>query len=235
MKEKILRITDTGLIKFSSLTAVTGNTLASKLDIPHKNMMRCINRAVKKENIRKSNELKSELIKSEFNAVFKEWNYKDSRGRNQKTFLMNEDALYLAITESKSQNAHNIKVMFKSKFNNMRRERELREVAKCETKSANDNLKLLSEQLKKDAPDSSKGVRVFLHVQQKINAVISGSCKKLERDTLNDADLELINRLENTTHKLIGMMLDTFGSIVTRVHLLSLLECYKNNKRLISY
>ena len=165
--------------------------------------------------------------------------YKNERGKTYKMFELNQKAFLVVVLSFTGADADRLKGAFVDKFLTQNEElkiwRERRNISKQETKSANDNVKLLSERLKQDAPDSSKGARVFLHVQQKINAVISGSCKSIERDTLNDTDLELINKLENTTHKLIGMMLDTFGSIVTRVHLLSLLECYKNNKRLISY
>ena len=131
-----------------------------------------------------------------FNAIFKEYEYQNLRGKTYKTFLMNEDALYLAITESKSQKAHELKVMFKSEFNNMRLEREVRESIKAPTASLHDSLKPLVAKLKINYPESSRGVKLYQHIHVKINKAVTGKGTGVDRDKLSDADLIRISEFE---------------------------------------
>ena len=78
---KILRITDTGLIKLTSLDAVAGNTLASMLGIEHSKMLRTINRVIQSENERKKDTATNGFI---FRAIFKEMGISRQHEQNTK-------------------------------------------------------------------------------------------------------------------------------------------------------
>ena len=122
--QKLIKTTDQGLMKFTDLTAVAGNTLAEMLEVPHKEILKTIKRVMKSEEKRKKQRDSNHLV---FNSIFKEWEFKNKMNRTYKTVIMNEDALYLVIANTQSVKAHELKVLFKSEFNKMKNEREVRE------------------------------------------------------------------------------------------------------------
>ncbi len=158
----LIKITDHGLLKLTSMDAVAGNILAEKLEIKHSKMIRTIKRVMKSEEMRKKDKATSGLI---FSAIFKKWEYKDTMNRSRKTFIMNEDALYLVIANSQSAKAHNLKVWFKSEFNKMRQEREERSTSKQLSRPMTDQLKRLQSKLKEEGSGAAPFIYVTLAKQ----------------------------------------------------------------------
>ena len=193
---KALKVTENGLIKFGSLDAVSGNVLAKMLEIEHSKMLRTIKQSIKDEKMRKSHAPDLASEKLNFGAIFKEWEYTNSRGRKYNTYIMNEDALYLVIASTQSKKAHELKVMFKSEFNNLRLEREVRESIKAPTTSLHDSLKPLVEELKINYPESSRGAKLYQHIHVKINKAVTGKGTGVNRDKLSETDLIRISELE---------------------------------------
>lgn len=207
---KILKTTEAGLIKFDSVDAVSGNILAEMLEVEHRKLRVTIEKVIKYEENRKFNTDKKRRIASEqkqkfhcllvsveiihieeeknlnFNAVFKDWEYKDSRGRTQKTYIMNEDALYLVIANTKGQKAHELKVLFKSEFNKMKIERKVRVSEKAEHRSMTDALK--DFYINHLAHTSTRQTQALFYctIQSKIRKRATGKSKK--RGTKNNHD-----------------------------------------------
>ena len=110
MNQSLLKATDACIMKFTKLTAVAGNVLAELMEVRHTDFMRTVKRGMKDEKNRKSHDasMRSQInhIPEEnnlsFNAIFKDWEYQ-SRGKTFKTYIMNEDALYLVIANMKGQ------------------------------------------------------------------------------------------------------------------------------------
>ena len=205
---KLIKTTNNGLMKFSTLDAVAGNTLADMLEVRHVDLMRVIKKVLKYEEKRKSHcvSLRSEIVhiveekELKFNAIFKEHTYVNKRGRTYQTYIMNEDALYLIVANTQSTKAHELKVMFKSEFNKMRDERSTREQLKQHHVIFTDGVKHLSKCLKIDG--SKHYARIYSTIQLQINKAIIGKSTprgiKIPeyRDTLSKCNLTNIKSLE---------------------------------------
>jgi phage regulator Rha-like protein len=205
--EAVIKSTENGLLKFSNLTAVAGNTLAEMMDIKHKNLMRTIEKVKKYEENRKKQGSHLSLVivhieeekDHNFNAIFKEWEFTNKMGRTYKTFIMNEDALYLVIANLQGQKAHDIKVQFKAEFNNMKREIRVREISKNDHERYTDSIKLLRAKLKEVGSRSEP----FLYstIQKKIHKQATGrSMPKggIDHDTLSTKEgavMDLLRQL----------------------------------------
>ena len=187
---EVIKTTDLGVIKFANLDAVAGNTLAKMLEVPHKELKKIIERTIDAEKNRKKQGDSDTLV---FNAVFKDWTFKNKMNREYDTYVMNEDALYLVISNTQSEKAHELKVLFKSEFNKMRMEREARDHIKAQSKRLHESLQPLKDGLKEMYPDSSIGPRIFQHIHEQINLAVIGRARGINRDEL---DLEVIEELE---------------------------------------
>lgn len=151
--EALIKTTPTGIMKFTTLDAVAGTTLAQMLEVKHKNLMRTIKQTIESESTRKdtlTDELISENENLNFNAIFKDYVYKDSMNRSRRTYIMNEDALYLVISNTQSKKAHELKVWFKSEFNNMKMERIARSNSKENHIGTMNQVKRLQTMLKNE-------------------------------------------------------------------------------------
>jgi hypothetical protein len=102
------------------------------------------------------------------------------------------------------------KGVFVDKF--MQQEKELkywrvaRKELKEETKTLHDILDPLSKSLTSQYPDSSKGHRLFLHVHKAINKAAIGSYRGTDRNTLDQSDLEEVERLETCVSAMVEDM-----------------------------
>ena len=233
---KLFKTTDNGILKFENLTAVASNTLADKLGLQHSNVKTAIKRVMKYEKIRQSEPFPKRLrinhIAEEnnpnFNAVFKDWEY-TSRGKTFKTYIMNEDALYLVIANLKGQKAHEMKVWFKSEFNKMRDEITARKAAIDPTKRLNDSLDIIGKELKEKLPDSKKSGLIYVHVQSAINGVIFGKNKGINRDTITEREALRLVFLEGCiADKVEDMLLDDDAEPV-RAYILDTLKDAKSH------
>ena len=201
----LIKTTDNGLMKFKNLDAVAGNTLALMLEVEHTKMMRTIKKVIKSEGNRKKDTATSGVI---FSAIFKEWEYLDSMNRKRKTFIMNEDALYLVIANSQGKKAHELKVLFKSEFNKMKMEREARQELKLIHPTYTDQVKVLSEMLKEEG--SKHYSRIYTTIQRQINKAATlnptptGANKGQYRETLTEDQLADIQWFETFTAGLIA-------------------------------
>jgi len=204
---KLIKITDTGLMKFENMTAVAGNTLAGMMDIRHEQIMRTINKVIKSEEKRKKDNLTSGGI---FSAIFRPHEYKDSMNRTRKTFLMNEDALYLVIANSQGQKAHELKVWFKSEFNKMRDERKMRDLLKVKHSSYTDSIDTLQKMLKEEGSGASG--HIFSNTQLQVNKAVTGrpTPRGIEnyRDILTEAETNNIWRVENISYVAVDHWLE---------------------------
>jgi len=205
---KLIKITETGLCKFdNNLDAVAGNVLADMLEVRHDNIMRTIKKVIKYENERSfdSSQKRSEIIHIEeesslkFNAIFKEWEYQNSRGRTYKTYVMNEDALYLVVANTQSKKAHQLKVWFKSEFNKMKIERDKRESIKVSTKNTQKLMIELRDKLAKEYPQSNASKFMMSNIQNNINKCVTGKYATIDRELLNQKELDLLNEIEEIT------------------------------------
>lgn len=177
--QSLIKTTDNGIMKFTELTAIAGNVLAEKLEVQHKNVIRTIKRVMDYEKIRKSesSQVSREIIhiteenNINFNAVFEEWEYQ-SRGKTFKTYIMNEDALYLVIANMKGQKAHELKVWFKSEFNDMRQERLNREHSKQVSRPMTDQIKRLQEKLYDE--ESGAAPHIYSTIAKQIHRAATG-------------------------------------------------------------
>lgn len=210
---KLIKTTEAGLLKFNNLTAVAGNTLADMLGIRHDNIMRTIERVIKYEEYRKtdSSNKRSEITHIEeennvnFNAVFKEWEYTNSRGKTYKTYIMNEDALYLVVANSQSAKAHKLKVWFKSEFNEMKMERHIRQVSRQRSHDYTDELILLQEKLKEEKSGSAPFI--IPTIQQKIHKKATGRATKrggIDQDALTGEEDFKIAKLRTGVANILG-------------------------------
>ncbi len=228
---KLLKTTDAGLMKFADLDAVAGNVLAEMLDVRHDNIMTTIKKVMKYEEKRKSGSLdgRSQIVHIEeeqdinFNAVFMKSEY-ENRGKMYPTLLMNEDALYLVIANLKGQKAHNLKVWFKSEFNNMKMERDARKAVVDPTKQLNDTLQKLGRLVTGELPESSKGARIYVHIQSNgINKILIGKAGKINRDTLNSTQLKELDWLQTIYDELINKKLEEgFSAEDVRLYMIGL-------------
>lgn len=217
---KLLKITDTGIMKFATLDAVAGNTLAIMLEIEHSKMMRTIKRVIKNEkkrkshnaNVRTETERDTDTSGVIFNAVFKEFEYTDSMNRQRKTFVMNEDAAYLVIANTQSAKAHELKVWFKSEFNKMREERMSREVLRVMHPSYTDQVKALSEMLQSEG--SRQHGNIYPTIQRQINKAVTkkptprGADNGEYRDKLSAEQLEDIKWFEEFVSSAVAFHTD---------------------------
>ena len=203
-----VKTTETGLLKFKNLDAMPGNTLAKILGIQHTKLMRTIKRTIKSEEKRKKDVATDGFI---FSAIFKDYEYRDAMNRKQKTYLMNEDALYLVIANTQSKKAHKLKVLFKSEFNKMREERKAREEIKQYQRTYTDTVQELEEALIQDGSKHAK--LIYSTVQRQVNKCITGRStprgQTIEsyRETLSRTQLQGIKRLENVVMILIDHFL----------------------------
>ncbi len=212
---KLIKTTPAGLLKFNALDAVAGNTLADILEVRHFDVMKTIKKVMKYENKRKSHndKVRSQIIhiaeenSINFNAMFIEEEYQ-SRGKTFKTYIMNEDALYLVIANMKGQKAHDIKVWFKSEFNKMKLERSSRIEAKEKSRPMTDQIKILQEKLKEEGSTSSHFV--YSTISRQIQKAATGRPTKMggvNHDTFTTEENRRIKSLRGVVDGIIETML----------------------------
>ncbi len=194
MKKKVIRKTDFGLLKFKDMTAITSKTVADALGVRHSNLIKSVKKAEKYEKEMCSNHSTSN---SNFNPIFKDYIYQDSNNRTQNCKLMNEDAVKVLIKVVDTQEAFNYFVRLMSEFNDMKQERNLRKGVVNSTKRLNDVLSILAAQITIETPDSSKPKMIYIHFQSAVNGVIKGKNCKLDRESLNQAELQEMKDIEN--------------------------------------
>ena len=205
---KPIKTTETGLLKFKNLDAMAGNTLAEVLGIQHTKLMRTIKRTIKSEEKRKKDVATDGFI---FSAIFKDYQYRDTMNRKQKTYLMNEDALYLVISNTQSKKAHELKVLFKSEFNRMRAEREAREDVRRYQVEYTDAIQRLEQSLAAEGSKHSK--QIYPTIQRQINRYITGrptprgQTIDSYRETLSEFELRWILRTESLMAWMIDILL----------------------------
>ena len=208
----LIKTTDNGLMKFKNLDAVAGNTLALMLEVEHTKMMRTIKKVIKSEGNRKKDTATSGVI---FSAIFKEWEYLDSMNRKRKTFIMNEDALYLVIANSQGKKAHELKVLFKSEFNKMKAERNERELLKNKHLPFTNAIKIVNDKLGEEGSGAYN--RYYATVQRQVNKVATGRPTPQGMDIeeyrclLSEMELKNINTLESLTIIFIDHFEDLHG------------------------
>jgi len=188
----LIKTTDTGLLKFNTLDAVAGNILANMLEIEHSKMMRTIKRVMKSEHNRKKDSDTSGVI---FSAKFLDWTYLDSMNRERKTYILNEDALYLVVANSQSAKAHELKVWFKSEFNKMKEERIVRERVKPIHSMYTDMVQYLYKGLKEDGSKLRDEAMLHTNFSVKIRKAVTG--KKMKRDELSAEQMQNVVFLES--------------------------------------
>lgn len=206
-RQTLLKITDNGLMKFTNLDAVAGNVLSQMLGIRHAKMMRTIERTIKQEENRKKDTPTNGLI---FSAKFIEWEYRDSMNRNRKTFIMNEDALYLVIANSQSAKAHELKVCFKSEFNLMKMEREAREQSIHIRKTLSSSVQKLYLGLKEEGSSLPNEGRLHTIFTKKINKSLFA--EQVLRDNLNEKENKELSYIEK---QISDMILKCFDENMT--------------------
>ncbi len=216
--QSLIKKTEQGLLKFTSFDAVSGNMLAEKLEIPHKNIMRTIKKVIMCEKDRKSHssDVSREIIhiaeenELNFNAVFKKWEYKTARGRTYTTFIMNEDALYLVIANSQSAKAHELKVWFKSEFNKMRQERNERSTSKQLSRPMTNQVKRLRVKLFEEKSGSAPFIYAII-AKQIYKAITGRPMPKggIDHDALSIEENHEIAKIRVETELMIKDMLDS--------------------------
>ena len=207
--EALIKTTSTGIMKFPTLDAVAGTTLAEMLEVEHKNLMRTIKQTIESESTRKdtlTDELISESENFNFNAIFKEYGYKDSMNRSRRTYIMNEDALYLVIANTQSRKAHELKVLFKSEFNNMKMERIARSNSKKNHIGAMNQVQRLQEMLRAEGSGATNfiysTINNWIHKSATGRTMPKGGAKhdsltRLEDDKVYMLRVMVENRIES--------------------------------------
>ncbi len=211
MNQSLIKTTDNGIMKFTKLTAVSGNILAEVMEVEHFNLMRTIKRVMNYEKKRESQPsvVKGEILHIEeekdpnFKAVFKEWEY-ERRGRKYRTYIMNEDALYLVIANSKGQKAHELKVWFKSEFNSMREERSSREHSKQGLRPMTKQIKRLQEKLYEE--ESGAAPHIYPTISKQIHRAATGRPMPkggMDHGLLTSAENDKVTELREDVNYLI--------------------------------
>jgi len=205
---KLIKTTDHRLMKFTNLDAVAGNVLAEMLEIEHSKMIRTIKRVIKSEKIRKEDTPKVASHNLLFGAIFKEWEYTSKQNKKLKTYIMNEDALYLVVSNSQSAKAHELKVWFKSEFNKMRIERNERLSSKALQRPITDSLKELYLRLH-NAGSTQNETLLYMTFNKKCFKAVTGL--KYHKDLLDTLDAEQacnLAELRDNAHKQLDYMLE---------------------------
>lgn len=182
---KHIKTTNSGLLKFYNLTAITSKTVADELGVPHKNLMRNVKKAEKYLKSRGSHMSPQTL---NFNPIFKDYSY-ENRGKTYCCKLMNMDAVSTMIKVTDTQEAFNYFTVLMSEFNNMELERFVREESKIEQKSMTDSIQKL-EALLKDEDSGSSG-RMYTTINKQIRNAV-GISKDSELDELKAAQANTI-------------------------------------------
>lgn len=206
MKHKVLRTTDSGLLKFKDITAVTSKTVADALGVRHVDLMRNVKKA---EKYLKSHyaELHSENL--HFNPVFDDYKYTNERGRTYDCKIMNRDGVKVLIKVVDTQEAFNYFMELMNDFSKMELEREVRKELITPTKQLNKLIvKVLQPMLLQELPNSSKSSRLLIHIRNAINGAVTGKNKKVDRDTLTLHQDEEMDYLERVIGNRIIYMLD---------------------------
>ena len=119
------------------MTALSSETVAKELGVRHYDLMRSVKKAEKYQRSMNDDHRSLEI---NFNPVFKDWEYKDSRGRTRKCKIMNADGVKALIKVIDTQEAYNYFAWIMSKFNDMREERHIRQITKRIRKALTDTI-----------------------------------------------------------------------------------------------
>ena len=157
--QNLLKTTDTGMMKFTSLDAVSSVTVAEHLGVRHFDIMKSIEKAKKYHKYQNDN------YRSEFHPIFKNWEYENSRGRKYLSIIMNEDAIKALIKVVDTQKAYDYFTIIMGEFNNIRLERDCRESAKALVVPLSIQVEHLQKKLQDEGSGAASHIYTIIHKQ----------------------------------------------------------------------
>lgn len=125
--------------------------------------------------------------------------YLDQQSKQQKYYELNRDQFLLVVMGFTGDKADQFKAEFIQLFNQLEAEllqwRTGRLIASDLTKQANDQIHWLQAELEKVIPTSKRCTMLFVHIQQAITKIVTGSAKT-KRFMMTAEQLEQIGHLE---------------------------------------
>jgi len=125
--------------------------------------------------------------------------YLNKQRKKQKYYVLNREQFLLVVMGFTGDLADQFKADFIQIFNQQEAElqewRQQRELASTSTKQANDSVHKLRMELVKIIPTSNKCKMLFIHIQQSINKVATGSAKTA-REEMTRVQLLHVAQLE---------------------------------------
>jgi len=210
---KLIKKTESGLLKFRNIDAISSEVVAEMLGVRHHDLLKSIKKAEKYQEVQK-NSLKfsnamndnHRSLKINFNTIFKEWEYKDSRGRTQNCKLMNEDGFTVLIKVIDTQEAYNLFTILMSEFKAMRNERDIRQISKERSYDFHYEVDLLNERLTVEGSGAGNQ-RIFATLNQKINKKATERATKrggIDHDTFTGDENFKRAKLETGVAEILG-------------------------------
>ena len=165
----------------------------------HKNVLAIVERHLKNGSISRLN--------------IKPSNFVNTRGRSYKMYEVDYKAFLVVVLSFTGKDADQLKGKFVDLFLSQSKELELwrdgRRSIKEGTKALGKAVEPISDRLKQDYPDSSRGARYYQHLHIAVNEVVIGTGKGINRDFLTIEQMIAIGRLE----KGIAEVIDYLGDI----------------------
>ncbi len=169
MNQALIKTTDNGIMKFTKLTAVSSVTVAEYLGVRHSNLTKNVKKAMKMQNTMNSNRSSLEV---NFNPIFKDFEYRDSRGRTQPCIIMNEDGVKALIKVIDTQEAYDYFAILMGEFNSMKEERSSREHSRQVSRPMTDQIKRLQDKLYNEG--SGAAPHIYSTIAKQIHRAATG-------------------------------------------------------------